>query len=115
MEKKKTESGQIEIAGLPLKLYLPILVLTLLGMYTDAVPGGMVGGVLVLMVLGEGLNTLGRTVPGIRTYLGGSVICILGGAVIASAGLVPAGTSLLLDEFVNEGGFLVFYIAAICS
>lgn len=115
LEKKKTESGQIEIAGVPLKLYLLILVLTLLGMYTDAVPGGMVGGVLVLMVLGEGFNTLGRTVPGIRTYLGGSVICILGGAVIASAGLVPAGTSLLLDEFVNEGGFLVFYIAALIT
>lgn len=44
--------------------------------------GSLVGGMIALMVLGEGLNFLGNHTPVVKTYLGGSVICILGAAVI---------------------------------
>ncbi len=103
------------VAGFPILLYLGILALVMVCMYADCLPDGLVGGLLVLMVLGEGLNVLGNTVPVVRTYLGGSVVCILGAAVIQAAGLIPAGTHQLLDRFVNEEGFLVFYISALIT
>ena len=67
------------------------------------------------MVLGEGLNFLGNNIPIVKTYLGGSVICILGAAVIQALGLIPAQTHEILDNFVNKEGFLVFYISALIT
>ena len=103
------------VAGIPLPLYLGVLGLTFAGMYTHSIPRGMVGGFLVLLVLGEGLNWVGKTVPVVKTFLGGSVICILGGAVLAAVGVIPEDTLQLLDGFVNEQDFLVFYIAALIT
>ena len=59
-------------------LYLGVLALTSACMYTGCVPKSLVPAFLVLMVFGEGLNAIGNTVPVVKTYLGGSVICILG-------------------------------------
>ena len=67
------------------------------------------------MVLGEGLNFWGNHTPVVKTYLGGSVICILGAAVIQALGLIPEQTHEILDNFVNKEGFLVFYISALIT
>lgn len=114
-EKNERKREWPVIAGFPLPLYLLILVLVILCMYADCIPAGMVGGMIVLMVLGEGLNAIGNSVPVVKTYLGGSVICILGAAVIQALGLIPEGTHQILDQFVNEDGFLVFYISALIT
>lgn len=84
-------------------------------MYMDCLPVGLVGGMIALMVLGEGLNFLGNHTPVVKTYLGGSVICILGAAVIQALGLIPEQTHEILDNFVNKEGFLVFYISALIT
>ena len=104
-----------QIAGLPLPLYLLVLALLFAGMYTHSIPRGMVGGFLLLLVLGEGLNWIGKTVPVVKTYLGGSVICVLGGAVLTVSGISPEDALQLADSFVNEQDFLVFYIAALIT
>lgn len=104
-----------KVAGFPLPLYLGILALVAACMYTGCLPGGLVGGMIVLMVLGEGLNVIGNSVPVVKTYLGGSVICILGAAVIRLVGLIPEETHQILDQFVNHQGFLVFYISALIT
>ncbi len=105
--------NSIRIAGFPLPLYLGILAILYLCMFLGCVPDGMVGGFFLLIVIGEGLNKLGKTLPVVRTYLGGSVACILGGAAIAALGWIPEGALHTADAFVNEQGFLVFYIAAL--
>ena len=120
METKEKEKERLKrewptVAGLPLPLYLLVLALVIVCMYADCVPAGLVGGMIVLMVLGEGLNAIGNSVPVVKTYLGGSVICILGAAVIQALGLIPDGTHQILDQFVNEDGFLVFYISALIT
>ena len=60
----------VKIAGFPLPLYLGILALVIVCMYTGCLPGGIVGGMIFLMVLGEGLNAIGNSVPVVKTYLG---------------------------------------------
>lgn len=106
---------QTQILGLPLSLYAIVLILTVACMVSGCVPKSLVPAFLVLMVLGEGLNTIGNTVPVIKTYLGGSVICILGAAVIRAFGVVPQQTLDTLDYFVNDSGFLIFYIASLIT
>lgn len=106
---------EMKILGLPLPLYLLVLVLTIACMVAGCVPNSLVPAFLVLMVFGEGLNTIGKTVPVVKTYLGGSVICILGTAAIQATGIIPQQTYETLDYFVNDSGFLVFYIAALIT
>ena len=103
------------VAGFSIPLYLGILALVVVCMYMDCLPAGLVGGMIALMVLGEGLNFLGNHTPVVKTYLGGSVICILGAAVIQALGLIPEQTHEILDNFVNKEGFLVFYISALIT
>ena len=102
-----------KVAGFPLPLYVLILALTAACMFTGCVPKSLVPAFLVLMVFGEGLNAIGNNVPVVKTYLGGSVICILGSAVLTAGGLIPEQTIETLDYFVNDSGFLIFYIAAL--
>lgn len=115
-QERKEISGKVNtIAGFSIPLYLGILALVVVCMYMDCLPAGLVGGMIALMVLGEGLNFLGNHTPVVKTYLGGSVICILGAAVIQALGLIPEQTHEILDNFVNKEGFLVFYISALIT
>lgn len=111
----KTRIWAANVAGFPLPVYLGVLALVIACMYTDCLPAGLVGGIIVLMVVGEGLNAIGNSLPVVRTYLGGSVICILGAAAIQAVGLIPAPTQDILNRFVNQQGFLVFYISALIT
>lgn len=115
MENHSGSTRQIKVAGLPLPIYMGIAVLVTVCMYAGCLPGGIVGGFLFLMVVGEGLNVIGNSVPVVKTYLGGSVICIMGAAVIQSVGLIPLETHQTIDKFVNQDGFLVFYISALIT
>lgn len=114
-ERKEISGKANTIAGFSIPLYLGILALVVVCMYMDCLSAGLVGGMIALMVLGEGLNFLGNHTPVVKTYLGGSVICILGAAVIQALGLIPAQTHEILDNFVNKEGFLVFYISALIT
>ena len=114
-ERKEIFGKANTIAGFSIPLYLGILALVVVCMYMDCLPAGLVGGMIALMVLGEGLNFLGNHTPVVKTYLGGSVICILGAAVIQALGLIPEQTHEILDNFVNKEGFLVFYISALIT
>ena len=114
-ERKEISGKANTIAGFSIPLYLGILALVVVCMYMDCLPAGLVCGMIALMVLGEGLNFLGNHTPVVKTYLGGSVICILGAAVIQALGLIPEQTHEILDNFVNKEGFLVFYISALIT
>ena len=114
-ERKEISGKANTIAGFSIPLYLGILALVVVCMYMYCLPAGLVGGMIALMVLGEGLNFLGNHTPVVKTYLGGSVICILGAAVIQALGLIPEQTHEILDNFVNKEGFLVFYISALIT
>lgn len=114
-ERKEISGKANTIAGFSIPLYLGILALVVVCMYMDCLPVGLVGGMIALMVLGEGLIFLGNHTPVVKTYLGGSVICILGAAVIQALGLIPEQTHEILDNFVNKEGFLVFYISALIT
>lgn len=112
---KSGKSSLPKILGLPFWLYLVVLVLVIAITALDCLPANMVGAFLFLMVLGEGMGTLGNTVPVVKTYLGGSVICIFGGALMTLWGLVPENAMALMDEFVNRQGFLILYISALIT
>ena len=105
---------KIHIACLPLPLYLIALALAAAGLVTDSIPANMVGAFFLLTLLGEGLSTLGGAIPIVRTYLGGSVVCTLGGAFLTYWGVIPAPVVSSLSDFIDSG-FLTLYICGLIT
>ena len=103
------------VAHLPLPLYGAAVALSAACMLTDSLPANMVGAFFFLMTVGEGLNWLGSTIPVVRTFLGGSVICTLGGAVLAWLNVLPAPVVETVDVFINGSGFLTFFISGLIT
>ncbi|REJ10990.1 2-hydroxycarboxylate transporter family protein [Halobacillus trueperi] len=111
-EKKKA----ITIFGLPLHWFGVITAVTLASMYTGNLPGGILGSLLVMMVLGELFGWLGDHTPIVKTYLGGgAIIAIFGAAYMVYGGWIPESTVTMITDFMKSGGFLNFYIAALIT
>lgn len=106
----------IKLAGLRLPLFLLVAVLTLVAIYTKALPSGMVGAFLVLLIFGELLNFIGDKTPIVNTFFGGgAIVCIFGGAALVYYKLIPDTTVETVSTFMTSGGFLDFYIAALIT
>jgi len=105
----------IRVASFPLPLYMLMLTLSGVCMYAESLPANMVGAFFFLMVIGEGLSALGNAIPVVRTFLGGSVVCTLGGAFLAYIGFVPAPVFDTVSTFVNDSGFLTLYICGLIT
>lgn len=105
---------RVKIACLPLPLYLVTLALAGACLLTDSIPANMVGAFFLLTLLGEGLSTLGGAIPVVRTYLGGSVVCTLGGAFLTYWGVIPTPVVASLSKFIDSG-FLTLYICGLIT
>lgn len=107
--------GACRISGMPILIYLCILIISFIAIQLEVIPDNILGSMLMLMVLGEGLNKIGASIPVVRTYLGGSVVCIFAGAILAWIKVIPESAMNQMDTFVNEQGFLIFYISALIT
>lgn len=113
---ESTKKSNFELLGMRLPLYLLSVVVSLVAIYLDVLPKNMVGAFLVLLVFGELLNYIGNKLPIIKTYFGGGpIVAILLGSAIVYYGWFPKSTTDAISTFMNSGGFLDFYIAALIT
>lgn len=106
----------IKIAGMSLPVYLIVAALILFAAVTEILPTNMIGALAVMMVLGNLFNLIGSKTPIIRSYLGGgAVFCIFASSALATFGLLPESVTQNCTSFMNEVGFLDFYIAALIT
>lgn len=106
----------IRIAGMSLPLYLLVAALILFAAATEILPANMVGALAVMMVLGSLFNLIGSKTPIIRSYLGGgAVFCIFASSALATFNLLPESVTANCTSFMNDVGFLDFYIAALIT
>lgn len=107
---------RLMIFNIPIGWFLLIVAITLLAMYTGNLPAGMVGALLVMMVLGEFFGWIGDQTPILRSYLGGgAIIAIFGSALLVHMNWMPEETTLMITDFMQESGFLNFYIAGLIT
>ena len=104
------------IFNIPIVWFLVILSITLLAMYTGNLPAGMVGAILIMMILGEFFGWIGDNTPILKSYLGGgAILSIFGSAFLVHMNLMPEETTGMITDFMQAGGFLNFYIAALIT
>lgn len=114
--KPKLVWKQISIFKIPIVWFAVITILSLVAMYTNNLPAGMIGGLLIMMVLGELFGWIGDRTPIIKSYLGGgAILAIFGSAFMVYSNLMPEQTVTLITDFMKSGEFLNFYIAALIT
>ena len=115
-KKKKSKVNEIKIMGMSLPVYIIAAVVILYAAMTGILPENMVGALAVMMILGSALNLMGNKIPIIRSYLGGgAVFCIFASSALATFGILPTAVVENCKDFMNNVGFLDFYIAALIT
>ncbi len=106
----------IDVKGIALPIYIGIILVLICIMAIGKLPHTIVGAISVLVILGNFLHYLGNKIPIIKSYLGGgSVFCIFASAFLATFGVLPTNVVSTTKDFVNNMGFLDFYIAALIT
>lgn len=115
-KKKKSKVNEIKIMGMSLPVYIIAAVVILYAAMTGILPENMVGALAVMMIFGSALNLMGNKIPIIRSYLGGgAVFCIFASSALATFGILPKAVVENCKDFMNNVGFLDFYIAALIT
>ncbi|WP_026582649.1 2-hydroxycarboxylate transporter family protein [Bacillus sp. J33] len=105
-----------KIFNIPVVWFSVFAAITLMSMYTGSLPGGMIGSLLVMIVLGEAFGWIGDRLPIVKTFLGGgAIVAIFGSAYMVYSGLLPENITESVTVFMKDGGFLDFYIAALIT
>lgn len=114
----KTTSGnsiwQTMFGFIPLKYFLPMLILVTIGIYLDCNAPGFLGGFTICTVFGLLLCKIGDNTPFVKTYLGGGgFVAIFGAAIIAYLGVFPESTTTHLTSFVKSMDYIGWCVAAL--
>lgn len=106
--------NDIKISGVSLPLYAFIVIVLTVTIAMGKLPLNMLGLTLLLVVLGHLLYFIGEKLPIMNSYLGGgSVFTLLGATLLATFHLIPLDVIAATKDFLNNQGFLDFYIAAL--
>ena len=106
----------ILIAGIPLPIYIGLLVIVFGLMLVGKLPKGMIGAFAVMMAFGGIFNVIGNKTPIVKTYLGGgAIVCIFASAALVYFKVIPEEVVENVNAFMNTTGFLNFYIAALIT
>ncbi|MGP9488021.1 2-hydroxycarboxylate transporter family protein [Glutamicibacter sp. AOP5-A2-7] len=103
------------ITGMPIWLYVILAAVVLIAALTDNLPGGMLGGFAVAMLLGGLLIWLGNLFPVVRDFGLPTVLCTFVPAVLIFYGVMPEAMTVVVTEFVTTHGFLDFFVAAVIA
>lgn len=110
------EKKKYQIFGMPLTLFGIISAVVIAATCWNKLPGGMIGALLLMMVLGEVLNIIGDNTPIVKTFFGGGpIVIIFASSALAYYNVLPEGILKNTSTFMKSGGFLDFYIAALIT
>lgn len=106
--------SDIKISGVSLPLYALIVIVLAVTIAMGKLPLNMLGLTLLLVVMGHLFYFIGEKLPIMNSYLGGgSVFTLLGATLLATFHLIPHDVIDATKDFLNNQGFLDFYIAAL--
>ena len=117
LESNMGEEKGFKIMGMSLPVFGVCAAVVFAAVYMGVLPGGLVGAIPFMMVLGAILDEIGNRTPIIKDYFGGGpIVVIFGSAALFTYGIIPAKVTDIVVAFTKSGGsFLSFYIAALIT
>ena len=103
------------IASMPIVLYVIMAGVVLTAAATGTLEANIVTGFAVTILIGGLFIWLGNRVPVIRDYGLPTVLCTFAPATLVYFGLLPEGLVTVVSTFVDEQGFLDFFVIAIIT
>ncbi|MGB4438192.1 MAG: 2-hydroxycarboxylate transporter family protein [Sedimentibacter sp.] len=105
-----------KIMGINLPVYLTLLIVLLIAIIFDVLPGGMIGAFAFMMIVGALFDVIGNNTPIVKTFFGGGpIVIIFGSAALVYYKVLPESVTETVTTFMKGGGFLDFYIAALIT
>ena len=106
---------QLAIAGLPIWLYAILASVVLIAAVTGKLPGGMLPGFAVSMLLGGLLIWFGNLFPVVRDFGLPTILCTFIPALVMFYGFMPEAIITVVTDFITTHGFLDFFVAAVIA
>ena len=114
--RKDLQKSGYKIMDIPIGFFLLISIIVLGAAYLEVLPGGMVGALPIMIIMGAILNEIGDKLPIVRSYLGGGpIVIIFGSAALVAFNIIPESSSAIMTSFMKGESFLSFYIAALIT
>lgn len=104
-----------EIAGMPIWLYAILAAVVLIAALTGKLPGGMLPGFAVSMLLGGLLIWFGNLFPVVRDFGLPTILCTFVPATLIFFGVMPEAIQVVVTDFVTTHGFLDFFVASVIA
>ncbi|RBO82198.1 2-hydroxycarboxylate transporter family protein [Marinomonas aquiplantarum] len=91
-------------------------IIIFLATFAGKMPGGMIGALGIMVVVGAILNFVGDRTPIINQFFGGgAIVVIFGSAYLFHSGFFPSSADENVTTFMKSGGFLAFYVASLVT
>lgn len=107
---------ETKILGMPLWLYLILLVVTWIIGSMEATPSDMVGALCFAIIVGAGIGFVGDHIPIWKDWLGGGMLLTsLASGALSTFHLIPDSLIDTLNTFNGSTGFLNLYILVLIT
>ena len=126
MKEQKSMLGEIEVSDkgnvlerlnfgfISSKYYIGFLIITLIGIFTGAMPKGFLGGFLICTVLGLLMEKIGDNLPIVKDYFGGGpIVALFGTAALVYFNVFPESTSEQVIFFVKKIDYIGMVVGAL--
>lgn len=107
---------ELQIGGMSWKYFAVLFIITMLGIYFEKIPTGMLGAFPLMIIIGTVFNEVGNRLPIMNTYLGGGAIAVIFcSAFLVYYQVLPENNIEQIKKFMGVETFLDFYIASLIT
>ena len=103
------------IAGIPIGYFAVLVGALLLASLTNQLPKTLIAGFTALLVIGSLFFWLGSLVPVVRDFGLPTILCSFVPAILIYFGALPENLVTVAQNFVDEQGFLDFFVVTIIT
>lgn len=115
-EKRKENVLGIEIAGIPVGLYIIMFVIIVAGTCKGLIPNNFLTGFAFCMIIGCVLTWIGKRNKYFNMLGGPSLLCLFVPTLLVFAGILPSSVVDFTKEFYTGSmGYIDFFIASLIS
>lgn len=111
-----SEKKELKLYGIQWYLVIPILIIGMIGIYTQKLGTDMPSTLFIMFVIGIPLYEIGKRIPIWNKYVGGGIVlAFLGTAALVEFNILPEMYAESIDAFTGDVNFLTLFIIVLIT